>query len=128
MTIKMGARLVTAGLDAALDKFAEHVKTGVIRAGTQAAAQQFYEAARREVPEKSGALKSAIYQVYSKDNSGKGQATYHVSWNRSKAPHGHLIEFGTSRAPAHPFLRPAYESVKYSAGDAARQKMKEILS
>lgn len=127
MSLRMGASLKTAGINAALDKFAEHVKTRVIRAGTQAAAQQFYEGARREVPEKTGTLKSAIYQVYSKDNSGDGQATYHISWNRSKAPHGHLIEFGTSRAPAQSFLRPAYESVKYSAGDAARQKMKELL-
>lgn len=57
-----------------------------------------------------GALKASIYQTFSKDNSGKGFATYHSSWNYRKAPHGHLVEFGTSRSPAHPFLRPAHDA------------------
>lgn len=57
-----------------------------------------------------GALKASIYQAFSKDNSGKGFATYHSSWNYRKAPHGHLVEFGTSRSPAHPFLRPAHDA------------------
>jgi hypothetical protein len=42
----------------------------------------------------TGNLESAIYQVYSKDHSGPGHATYHVSWNHRKAPHGGLVEFG----------------------------------
>ena len=57
-----------------------------------------------------GALKASIYQVFSEDNSGKGFATYHCSWNHIKAPHGHLVENGTSRSPAHPFIRPAYDA------------------
>src|SRR5205085_5719958 len=68
-----------------------------------------------------GALKASIYQVFSKDNSGSGHATYHVSWNAKKAPHGHLVEFGTSRAPAHPFLRPAYDAKVTAALEAANK-------
>jgi HK97 gp10 family phage protein len=55
-----------------------------------------------------GNLRKSIYQVYSKDNSGKTHATYHVSWNRQKAPYGGMVEFGTSRAPAQSFIRKAY--------------------
>lgn len=29
--------------------------------------------------------------------------------DRKIAPHAHLVEFGTVRAPAHPFFRPAIE-------------------
>lgn len=114
-------------LNASLDRFSEKIKSTVIRSGAQAAAQVFYEETKERVPVDSGKLKASIYQAFSKDNSGDGRAEYHVSWNRRKAPHGHLVEFGTSRAPAHPFLRPAYEAVKTQAADSAKQKMAEAL-
>ena len=123
----MQVDLQLGGIEASLEKFFFFFKTTVIRAGSQAAAQVFYNEAKNRVPVKSGTLKNSIYQVFSEDNSDKGKATYHVSWNRSKAPHGHLIEFGTSRAPAHPFLKPAYEAMKGQAYTAAIQKMKESL-
>lgn len=44
--------------------------------------------------EKSGNLRRSIYRVYSKSNSGKGRAVYHISWNYKKAPHGRLLEWG----------------------------------
>jgi HK97 gp10 family phage protein len=123
----IGAKLITSGLEAAMDKYAEHLKTSVVRAGTQAAAQEFYDEAKVRVPVDTGRLKSAIYQVYSEGNSGDGKATYHISWNKSKAPHGHLIEFGTKHTPAHPFLAPAYEAKKGAAYQAACDKMKDML-
>ena len=60
---------------------------------------------------KTGNLQNSIYWAYSPERSTDGQKTYRISWNKSKAPHGHLIEFGTSRAPAHPFVRPAFSRV-----------------
>lgn len=67
------------------------------RPAAQAAAQVFYDAAKSNVArikKVSGNLASAIYQAYSQDNSASGLATYHVSWNHSKAPHGGLVEYG----------------------------------
>ena len=67
------------------------------RPASQAAAQVFYIAARRNVMEirrKSGNLINSIYQAYSERSSGVGKATYHVSWNPRKAKHGHLLEWG----------------------------------
>jgi HK97 gp10 family phage protein len=64
----------------------------------------------------AGTLRDSIYQVYSKDNSTEGKvATYHVSWNHQKAPYGFMVEHGTSRAPAHPFMRPSYDAVNDEA-------------
>src|SRR5437868_12383349 len=106
-----------AGLNGALDALAKGAADQV-RPAAQAGAQVLYEEVQLRAPVakkaivrkgktiQPGALKASIYQVFSKDNSGSGHATYHVSWNAKKAPHGHLVEFGTSRAPAHPFLRP----------------------
>jgi hypothetical protein len=77
-----------------------------VRPAAQAGAQVYYDEARVRVPVRKsarvykgktyqpGALKAAIYQAYSKDNSAKGRATFHISWNARKAPHGHLIEHG----------------------------------
>jgi Flp pilus assembly protein TadG len=67
------------------------------RPAAQAAAQVLYDEVKRNVaaiPGKTGKLAQSIYQVYSQANSSDGRATYHVSWNARKAPHGHLVEFG----------------------------------
>lgn len=58
-------------------------------------------------PYQPGNLRDAIYQVYSKDNSGPHRAQYQVSFNFQKVPYGFMVEYGTSKAPARPFMRPA---------------------
>jgi HK97 gp10 family phage protein len=122
----------TSAIDRGLDVIAEGAKTQT-RPAAQAAAQVLYAEVKLRAPVAKrakklksgrviapGALKAAIYQAYSKDRSTPERATYHVSWNYKKAPHGHLVEFGTSRAPAHPFLRPSFDSKAADALEAAR--------
>lgn len=74
-----------------------------VRPAAQAAAQVFYEIVLQNVDTLTkavkGNLRSSIYQAFSKSNSkaagdGYTRATYHVSWNAKKAPHGHLVEYG----------------------------------
>lgn len=126
-------------ITAQLDKI-KHTAEEAIRPAAQAGAQVYYNEvkvrARRgnEVrhmkggrTRPAGLLASAIYQVYSKDNSNIDQATYHISWNKSKAPHGHLVEFGTSRAPKHPFLRPSFDAVHGVAETAVNAEMYKRL-
>lgn len=150
------------GASAALDDLDAAVLAAV-RPAAQAGAEVYYREVLMRVPvmampkegkggkvHQPGALKAAIYQAFSADKSTPPQrsapaymrAEYHVSWNASKAPHGHLVEYGhvqrrvvfqgadgawyTSKAPlpaprhvaARPFLRPAYEAAKGHA-DAA---------
>lgn len=64
---------------------------------------------------KQGNLRDSIYQFYNTRLSTKQHAVYSVSWNHKKAPYGYMVEYGTSRAPAHPFLRSAYSSVRTQA-------------
>jgi HK97 gp10 family phage protein len=110
--------------------------TAQVRPAAQAGAQVLYEEVLLRVPVSKkphylkggrivppGALKSAIYQAFSKDNSAQLLATYHISWNAKKAPHGHLVENGTSRAAATPFLRPAYDAKAGAALEAARDRV-----
>ena len=67
------------------------------RPAAQAGAQVIYERVKANVAalgRKTGNLDSSIYQAYSANNSNESKAVYHVSWNASKAPHGHLVEWG----------------------------------
>lgn len=94
MTIKMSVDL--AGLDRMLDQLGTDVEEAA-RPAAQAAAQVFYDAVVANVEsigKVSGNLRRAIYQAYSKEQSGDGRAVYNVSWNERKAPHGHLLENG----------------------------------
>lgn len=85
------------GLNQYLDALGDAVE-GAVRPAAQAGAQVLYDEVKRNVAsigKKTGNLAAAIYQVYSKNNSeDKKRATYHVSWNARKAPHGHLVEYG----------------------------------
>ncbi len=134
-TYKPGQNTVTIavrseGVDELLREIGELSK-GVIRPAAQAGAQVFYDQVKQNVnsiPVKTGNLRDSIYQVYSKDKSDENTAVYHISWNRKKAPHGHLIEFGTlnkdgtERVAPRAFLRSA-QSRADDAADAAIEKI-----
>jgi hypothetical protein len=74
-----------------------------------------------------GALRDAIYRVYSPERSSLTVKTYRVSWNHRKAPHGFMVEFGTSKNPPAAFMRRSLARMPdaISAGKAA---MTEKLS
>lgn len=67
------------------------------RPAAQAGAEVLYRAVKRNVAalgEKTGNLYNAIYQAFSERQSWPGHATYEISWNPRKAPHGYLVENG----------------------------------
>jgi len=47
--------------------------------------------------------------------------------DRKIAPHAHLVEFGTSRAPAHPFFRPAIDSCREKVADGLKDGIKDLI-
>lgn len=91
--------------------------------------------AKLRVRSQSGKLASAIVLKFAAEWSTKREVRYIVTWNRRKAPHGHLVEFGHLRknvitqlpngqwittdeklpepvwVPARPFLRPAQSAI-----------------
>lgn len=80
-------------------------------------------------PYQPGNLRDSVYQVYSKDHSKKNKvATYHVSWNIQKAPYGFMVELGTSRAPAHAFVRPSYDAMKGVAASAGNDEFENRMA
>lgn len=85
-----------SALDSLINGMSESVESAT-RPAAQAAAQVLYNEVKANVDKigkKSGNLAASIYQVFSADNSSAQKATYHVSWNARKAPHGQLVEYG----------------------------------
>lgn len=83
------------------------------------------ESARRRVPVVTGNLKNSGYV------STKNKSSYvkRRGWKRERkpledgsvviafsAPHSHLVEFGTKRMAAKPYLRPALDELKDKIG------------
>jgi HK97 gp10 family phage protein len=107
----------------ALDGFAKDVEDKVVMAGVAAMGRVVYDEVKlnahkltisgnpREKGRAPGTLESAIYRVYSPERSSPGVKVYKVSVNKTKAPHWFLLEFGWSRAPAHPYIRPAMSKI-----------------
>jgi len=136
-------RIDTAQFKQALSAKAKQMHAAA-RPAAQAGAQIIYAAAKANVPVSKGAhwfngthskyqfnagtLRDSIYQVYSKDKSREGLATYHVAWNHKKCPYGFMVEFGTSRAPAHPFLGPAISEGRAAAVQAMQARFLAEMS
>jgi HK97 gp10 family phage protein len=138
---------LSGDLSGALDKFEKSIQEKVLFSGIAAMAKVIYDEVKLNAPESEkehwfhgtsfkktgqkylfqpGTLKSSIYRVYSPEKSSDTKKTYKVSWNHTKAPYGFMVEFGTSRAPAHPFLRPAFDRVN-DAIEAGKARMSEKI-
>lgn len=146
-----------AHLQARLEAKARAARDNV-RKAAQAGAQVYYDEVRARVPVSkaghwfygtsardaapgskrakaywydAGALRKAIYQVYANDHSTPTHALYSISWRKRGAdsvPYGYMVEFGTSRSPGRPFLRPAYEAVHQRAVETVSQVIHQAIS
>jgi HK97 gp10 family phage protein len=119
-------------LELDLTKFEKIVTDKVLFSGAATMGKVIYDevklnASPPRLGRQTGKLSDAIYWVHSPEKSSDTQKTYRISWNKTKAPHGHLIEFGTSRAPAHPFLRPAFSKINEAIA-AGKVRMAQRLT
>jgi HK97 gp10 family phage protein len=121
----------SGNLEGALDKFEASIQGQVLISGVAAMARVIYDEVKLNASPprlglKTGKLFNAIYRVYSPELSSDTVKYYKVSVNKSKAPHWHLLEYGTSRAPAHPFIRPAFNRMS-DAITAGQVRMQERI-
>lgn len=80
-------------------------------------AEKVAEDARARAPVQSGALRDAIHV------EDKGDLTVHVVAGDNTAFYGHMVEYGTSHSPAHPFLIPALEENREEAIRRAKREL-----
>ncbi|RYF02370.1 MAG: hypothetical protein EOO32_00165 [Comamonadaceae bacterium] len=144
MSDGLSASMDTSKIFARLNRLEKKVQHAVIPAA-QAGAQVFYDETRARVPVSDfahyfygqyskrtgqryyfepGNLRNSIYQYRLRYTDDGGRATYAIAWNHRTAPYGYMVENGTSNAPAHPFLRPAYHAAKGRAQQATSAVLK----
>ena len=119
---------LTENLTDALSAFEKKIQGKVLISGVAAMARVIYDEVKinAEKHRKTGLLVSAVYRVYSPEKSGETRKTYRISVNKGKAPHWHFLEYGTSKEPARPFIRPAFDHMG-SAIKAGQARMTEKL-
>ena len=79
------------------------------------AAMVIRDEARDLVPRKSGRLHDAIFAGAGDPKKPDALVGVNQDWRRGGAPHAHFIEYGTSKRPAHPFMRPALRAARPTA-------------
>lgn len=126
-------------LAAALRELGPRVAKNALRRSVSSGAAVIRDAAKSNAPEDTGKLKRAIGIKRSKDARGEMSAKYQVFVRQAKngsigqknvkaygkfdAFYARWIEFGTSKMPAQPFLRPAFESQKENAVESIKEKL-----
>lgn len=132
-----------------MDKLDKKVRNRIARAATAAGARHIRDTAKAMVPVDTGQLKQNIVvkkfrdrqpdktlygigliskeSTYgdTKTNRRKGRAG--KSYWTDKAYYGHMVEFGTRKMPAQPFLRPALETQKEQTVAVVKKRLTEEL-
>lgn len=109
-------RYSSAPVERGLAKYEAKVREGALLGAAAAMARVIYREVKVNTsgqrkgsgpPGKvTGNLDAAVYRVYAQDRSTPERKVYRVGVNKSKAPHWFIIEYGTSKRRAFPYLRP----------------------
>jgi len=111
-------------LDAALKEVGNRTTGLLLKQAVQVGAQPIVDEAKRLAPKRTGALAESIQQQDGKMQQGR--ANIDVSYGR-KRWYGGLIERGTSKMAAKPYLRPALEAKAQEATDAIGAFLRDAL-
>jgi len=106
-----------------LNKLPTRVNKKIVRASLKKAVKPIVKDAKASVPKQTGRLKRSIgsWVVKNRGNSefkvavGPRQSSKHAGY------HGHLVEFGTDKMPAQPYLQPALKRNGKNAVSTFRQ-------
>lgn len=132
--------LLDIGHDLELLSKAESKK--VLRDGTRAAAEVLKSAIVDRAPERTGKLKRNVVVVTMRGRRNAITSGVHIrgvnpetgnsdnkmkASNRRNAFYWRFVELGTSNMPAHPFVRPAFDTRQEEAARAAIARMNRAI-
>jgi len=136
------------GLDklaAALKEFSPTVQRKGLRQAVAAGSKIVRDEAKLKAPVYTGhisqghpppgTLKRAIAMARNRRESSPGCEVYHVYVRRDKvrsngrfdAYYAHMVEFGTVKMTARPFMRPAFEATKRDCVDAVTESLTKTI-
>ncbi len=113
-------------LDRKLRKLEPKIGKKVIKGALREAAKMILKVAKQKVPVDTGALKKDLKVRAMKRKKGRygvliGTA---AGWGKGKTFYGAYLEFGTSKRPAKPFLRPAFDETKEAVIRRLKRRLK----
>lgn len=82
------------------------------------------DAAKGLAPVKTGRLRDAIFASY----GDRAKPDVLVGVNYKKAPHAHLVEYGTSHSAPHPYMRPAIRTVRNAVVSTIAEGLRQVLT
>ena len=105
-------------LQANINRIAKEFRDDAVRDGLKEAAKPVLAKARADVPVASGELRDSL-EIEKPTITGPGKGFIRVKASQRKGGyHAHLLEFGTSRQRAQPYLRPAQNETTGKQRDA----------
>lgn len=110
------------GLDRKLKKLPEDIAKKALKKAVRAGGQVILDDASRRVPVRTGRLKKSL-RVKVRKSSRHGA----IAKIGTNAPHAHLLEFGTVRMGARPYMRPAFDSKREAAVDEICKELKKQI-
>ena len=139
MALKTDMKLTGAKeLIQTLDRLPRAMQRRVVRPAVRSALSPINKAAKRKAPTDEKLLKKSIGVkvksfaraaiIWGAVGVRKGFRQVIDGKPRDPRRYAHLVEFGTERAAAHPFMRPAYDENKAKAFSILRAKIAIGLS
>lgn len=111
-------------LDRALNQLPLRARSSILRGALNKAADPIVKEARALVPVRTGIGKKAISKRASTPRASTGFNTVVTIGFLSRAFYLRFIELGTSRIPAKPFLRPAFDRNIKAAMETFRKELR----
>ncbi|HDT5880956.1 TPA: HK97 gp10 family phage protein [Klebsiella pneumoniae subsp. pneumoniae] len=114
----------------------------VLRDSTRAGAEVLRQEVIDRAPEKTGKLKKNVVVTQKSRRRGEISSGVHIrgvnprtgnsdntmkASNKRNAFYWRFVELGTSTAPAHPFVRPAFDTRQEEAAQAAMNRMNKAI-
>ena len=121
---------LSGDLERGLEKFEEKMKGEVLISAAAAMARPVYEelllnTSPPRIGRVTGNLNAAVYRTLSESRSDEDTKAYHVGINKSKAPHWHFLEYGTSKMAARAPIRRAHDTKIQEAIKAGMERLRE---
>ena len=113
----------TKALLKALEQFPQNIQKNVLTGAVRAGATVISKAAKENVPKKTRTLEKSI-GVIKRKTKDKSSVKFSVSPRRGGKNDGfyaHMVEFGTSKMAAQPFMRPAFDGQNDQSITAAKE-------
>lgn len=116
-------------LSKALKAFPENIQNNILNSAIRAGIVTIQKEAKKNVPKREGILKKAIV-IKKRRPKNKNMIKYQLGirqGSKDDAYYGHIVEFGSSKMEAKPFMRPALESKADEVINEVRKKMQQRI-